>query len=201
MEMPRSGLAGAVTCTPSACSCSTTSFQPEASAKAPCTKTTVRGAAALLVSSDIAAPCVSLPCVWPDCSFAQPTMPSWAATIVMVGCTIGITFKGNGRHGDDRTFGKPLFQIVIFRFAFSQAEPPAVIMDHDADVIRVVEGRCAAIERSIIEVPLRRSGLPNELGKVVAVCVVASPAAFRGEIILVPPFELSLGWQRYLVGF
>jgi hypothetical protein len=29
----------------------------------------------------------------------------------------------------DRAFGKPLFQIVIFRLAFSQAEPPAVIMD------------------------------------------------------------------------
>src|SRR5215217_6162417 len=120
---------------------------------------------------------------------------------VRVGCTIGITFKGYGGHGDDRTFGKPLFQIVILRFAFSQAEPPAVIMDHDADVIRVVEGRCAAIERGIIEVPLWRSGLPNELGKVVAVCVVASPAAFRGEIILVPPLDLSLWRQRHLVGF
>ena len=72
-------------------------------------------------------------------------------------CTIGITFKGDGRHGDDRTFGKPLFQIVIFRLAFSQTEPPAVIMNHDADMIRVVEGRCGAIERGIIEVPLRRS--------------------------------------------
>src|SRR5829696_7798580 len=219
IEMPRSGFAGAVTCTPSACSRSTTSFQLEASAKAPCTRTTVRGAAAVVVSSDMRAPCVSLRCVSSlDCAFAEPIMPNWAATIVMaghgrswpqcqesggekgsfllasgsfgvtvdfddsfgkglrgflrqivpnaalddpvrifareflgigpgvrVGCTIGITFKGNGGHGDDRTFGKPLFQIVIFRFAFSQAEPPAVIMDHDADMIRGVEGRCAAI--------------------------------------------------------
>jgi len=38
-----------------------------------------------------------------------------------VWCTIGVTFKGNGWHGDDRAFGKPLFQIVIFRLAFSQA--------------------------------------------------------------------------------
>ena len=36
---------------------------------------------------------------------------------VRVGCTIGITFEGNGWHADERTFGKPLFQIVIFRFA------------------------------------------------------------------------------------
>src|SRR5215208_5939894 len=41
MEMPRSGFAGAVTCIPSACNRSTTSFQLEASAKAPCTRTTV----------------------------------------------------------------------------------------------------------------------------------------------------------------
>ena len=55
-----------------------------------------------------------------------------------VWCTIGITFKGNGGHGDDRTFGQPLFQIVVFRLAFSQAEPPAVIMDGDGDMVRVV---------------------------------------------------------------
>jgi hypothetical protein len=41
MEMPRSGFAGAVTCSPSACSRFITSFQLEASAKAPCTRTTV----------------------------------------------------------------------------------------------------------------------------------------------------------------
>ena len=41
MEMPRRGFAGAVTCTPSACSRLITSFQLEPSAKAPCTRTTV----------------------------------------------------------------------------------------------------------------------------------------------------------------
>jgi hypothetical protein len=37
------------------------------------------------------------------------------------GCSIGLSFKGNGRHGDDRAVGKPPFQIVIFRLAFSEA--------------------------------------------------------------------------------
>jgi hypothetical protein len=41
-------------------------------------------------------------------------------TGIRVWCTIGITFKGNGRHGDDRAFGKP-FQIVMSRLAFGQA--------------------------------------------------------------------------------
>src|SRR6266576_3165143 len=115
-------------------------------------------------------------------------------TSVGVWCTIGITLKSNGGHGDDRAFGEPLLQIVVFRLAFSQAEPPAVIVDHDVDMVRIVEGRCAAIERGIIEVPLRRSELPNELRKVVSVFVVAGAAAFRRKIILIPPFELSL-WR------
>ena len=41
--------------------------------------------------------------------------------------------------------------------AGSQAEPPAVIMDRDADVIRVVEARCGALrEGSVLNgVPVR----------------------------------------------
>ena len=54
---------------------------------------------------------------------------------VQVWRTIRTTFKGNGGHGGDRAFGKPLFQIVIFRPAFS-AEPPATIMIHDPDMVR-----------------------------------------------------------------
>jgi hypothetical protein len=68
---------------------------------------------------------------------------------------IGITFKGDRRHGNHRTFGKSLFQIVIFRFTFSQTETPTVIVDDDADVIRIVERGCAAIEGGVIEVPFR----------------------------------------------
>ena len=69
--------------------------------------------------------------------------------------TIGIALHGDGRHGDNWTFGKPLVQIVVLGFALGDANSPAVIMDHDSDVIRVVEGRGAAIERSIVELPLR----------------------------------------------
>ena len=67
-------------------------------------------------------------------------------------------------------------------------------------MIRVLEGRCAAIERGIVEVPFWRSDLPNELCKVVPVFIVAGPAALGGEVILVPPLELRLWWQRHLAG-
>ena len=73
-------------------------------------------------------------------------------------------------------------------------------MDHDADMIRIVEGRGAALERGLVEVPLWRSELPDEPGKVVPVFLVAGPAAFGGKIILVPPLELSLWRQRHLAG-
>src|SRR5262245_17361527 len=126
--------------------------------------------------------------------FARELLGIGAA--VRVWCTVGITFKGNGGHGDDRTFGKPPLELVVLRLAFSQAQPPAVVVDHDADMIRIVQRGCAAIKRSVIELPFRRSRLPNELGKIVPVLVVACPAAFRGEIILVPPCELGR-WRQW----
>lgn len=72
---------------------------------------------------------------------------------VGVWCTIGVSFHGNCWHSDDRRFGKPLFQIVIFWFALSQVESPTVIMNCDADVVWVLKSRCAAVESGIIEVP------------------------------------------------
>src|SRR5712691_5398399 len=59
--------------------------------------------------------------------------------------TIGIAFEGDGGNGDYREFGKPLFEVGIFWFAVSQTEPPAVVMDHDADVIRIVKSHGAAL--------------------------------------------------------
>ena len=116
-------------------------------------------------------------------------------------CAVGIAFKGDAGHGDARAFGKPLFQISIFRFAFGQAEPPPIIVNHDVDMVRIVESGCAAIERGVIKVPLRRSDLPDQLGKIVPVVLVAGAAAFGGKIILIPPLQLGLGRQRLLAGF
>jgi len=42
----------------------------------------------------------------------------------------------------------------------------------------------AAIEHGIIEPPLRRSDLPNQLDEIVPVFVIAGAAAFRGKIKL-----------------
>ena len=71
-----------------------------------------------------------------------------------------------------------------------QTKAPAIVMHHDADMIRIVEGRRGTSESGIIEVPLRRCELPDELSKFASVFLVASLSALGGEIKLVPPFEL-----------
>src|SRR5208337_5029657 len=96
---------------------------------------------------------------------------------------VRVTFEGNDGHSDCGTLSKPPFDIVIFRLALGQAEPPAVVVNPNGDVVRIVEGRSGAVERGVIEVPLRRCEAPNQLRKVAPVSVVASPAALRGEVI------------------
>jgi hypothetical protein len=121
-------------------------------------------------------------------------------TGVRVKCPIGIVFQGHRGHCDVRKFGKPLFQLVIVRLAFGQSKPIAIKMDHDADMIRVVEGRGAALEGGLVKGPCGRSGLPDAFRKVVPVSLVAGPAALGGKVKIVPPLELSLWRQRQLVG-
>ena len=82
------------------------------------------------------------------------------------------------------------------RFAVGQPEPPAVVVDHDRDVVRVVERRRAALERRVVEVPLRRRGSPDQLRELAAVAVVAGTSALGGEVVLVPPLQLGLRRQR-----
>src|SRR5690348_13346693 len=61
-----------------------------------------------------------------------------------VGCAVGVPFEGDRRDGDDRAGGEPPFEIVVAFLAVGQAEPPAVVVDHDGDVVGVVEGGRAA---------------------------------------------------------
>ena len=112
---------------------------------------------------------------------------------------VGIAFERDRRHGDHRACREPLFQLVILRLALGQAEPPAIVVDDDIDVIGVVERRGAAIERRVVEAPFRRRGLPDQLRELVPVLLVAGAAALRREVELIPPLQLGLRRQRRLV--
>src|SRR5688572_16109499 len=46
-------------------------------------------------------------------------------------CAIGIALKSDGGHGDAREFGKPLFQLGVFRLALGETESPSIVMDDD----------------------------------------------------------------------
>jgi len=110
--------------------------------------------------------------------------------------TIGVALKRDRRDRDRWKLREPLFQIFVFGLAVRKRKPPAVIVDHDGDVIRIVECRRAALESGIVEVPFWRSEPPNELGKIAPVFVIAIAAAVGGEIILVPPLQLGTRRQR-----
>jgi hypothetical protein len=112
---------------------------------------------------------------------------------------VGVTFKCDSWHADHWSFGKTLLKIVVLCLAFGQSESPAVVVDDDLNVIWVVEGRGAAIERRVIEVPLWRSESPDELVEIVPIFFVAELATFRCEIKLIPPFEFGLRRQRRLI--
>src|SRR5205085_1137149 len=88
-----------------------------------------------------------------------------------------------------------------FGLTLSETEPPAIIVNDHADVIRIVEGCCAPIKCSVVEGPFWRRDLPNQLRKLAPIFVVAGLATRRCEVILVPPFEFSARWQRHPRGF
>src|SRR5262249_11470924 len=52
----------------------------------------------------------------------------------------------------------------------------------------------------VVEVPLWRGEPPDELVELTPILVVASPTAFGGEVILIPPRQFRLWWQWRPVG-
>src|SRR5262249_28119401 len=144
--------------------------------------------------------------VVPDPSRDVPVLV-WARKFAPVGArlqvrrAVGVTLHGDGGHGNYRSCRKLLFQRVEFGFAFCEAQPPAVVMDDNGNVVWIVEGRGAAIEGSVVELPVGRSELPNQLRKLAPVFFVTGTAALSGKIELVPPLQLGLRRQRYLAGF
>ena len=110
-----------------------------------------------------------------------------------------ITFKGICRHGDDRKLSELLCKFVMLRFAFSQPSPKAITVNHEGDVIRIVDGCRCALECGIIEVLLERGDLPNELRKIAAVFVIAGSGTLSSKIVLDHHWSSALGGSDFLL--
>ena len=97
------------------------------------------------------------------------------------GGPVEVAANSDRRHRDPGTFEQPGFQVAVLRLSLSQAQPPPIVVDDDVDVIRIVEGRGSAIERVVVEVPLRRGDLPNQLVELAPVLAVTEAAALSGK--------------------
>src|ERR1700754_1285188 len=137
--MPRSGFGGAATSIPAACRRSTTPFQLEASAKAPCTRTTVSGLVSVAVS-DMRAPSLVgvdvddglgerfrsfLRKVVSDAALDRPVRIGAGELLYVgarfrVGRAVGVPLERDRRNGDDRALGEPLLQLVVRGLAVGQ---------------------------------------------------------------------------------
>jgi hypothetical protein len=76
---------------------------------------------------------------------------------------VGVAFQGDRRYGDDRPSPEGLLLVVIFRVAFRQSQPPAVVVDDDLDVATAPRRcrRSAFPSRSRRGSPRRCPGRPS----------------------------------------
>lgn len=112
---------------------------------------------------------------------------------------IQLTVKGHRGQRDDGALGKSFFETVVSGVALGQAKSPAIVMDHDGDPIRIVEGRRSAVERCVVEMPRRGGVLPDQFREIMRVLRKAEPTPFCGEIVLVPPRPLASGGSGFLL--
>ena len=82
----------------------------------------------------------------------------------------------------EHVLGAAIFTLVHIALTSVGIVTGSMVVLPFPELFESAEGGCASIERGIIEVPLQRSDLPNQLRTIVSVFVVAGPAAFRGKI-------------------
>ena len=66
-------------------------------------------------------------------------------------------------NGDGGNSASRFSSSSYFDLARGETKPPAIVVDHDGDMVRVVEGSRAAFEGGVIEIPLRRGEPPISL--------------------------------------
>ena len=99
---------------------------------------------------------------------------------------VDFTLKRNGRHRNLRLAGQAVLDRFQRRIARRVAVPVRMGLDGHSDKIGIVEGRGAALESCVIELPGRRPELSEQAGERAPVLLKTGTPARRMEIVLVP---------------
>lgn len=66
---------------------------------------------------------------------------------------VGVTFHSDRRHRDRWRRCKHCFGCIVSRLAFHETQTPAIIVNHDCDMVGVVEAFRRALLDAIVEMP------------------------------------------------
>src|SRR3712207_3169334 len=105
---------------------------------------------------------------------------------------VGLALECYCGYGNRRSFGERRFERIVLRFTRFQPQTPSIVVDHDADVIRVVERLRGAVEGGLVELPSRGCEPPNESAEVAPVFAVAALPPLGRKVVLIPPGILGL---------
>ena len=70
-------------------------------------------------------------------------------------CTVEVAGDRDGGHRDDRRLREFRLQFVVLGLTVGEAQPPPIVVDHDADVIGIVERCRRPVVGRVVEYPLR----------------------------------------------
>src|SRR3978361_1708759 len=104
--------------------------------------------------------------------------------------TVGIAVQRDRRHRNRRQRYEAALQFGITGVARREAEAVAVAVNYDIDEAGSVVGRSGAVERGVVEIPVRRPVLPENSGDLAPIGGEPGTATVDLEIILVPEFHL-----------
>src|SRR5690606_18834801 len=99
-----------------------------------------------------------------------------------VRCAIRIAFECYRRDADRWQLRKPCFNSRQGWIARYKPESPAVVVDHDGNVIWILEGARTPVEGGIVESPSWGCESPYQTGKFSAIVRVADAPALGGEV-------------------
>jgi len=75
-------------------------------------------------------------------------------------------------HADVGRVRQAFLHVAVVRLAVRKTQSPAIVVHHDLDMVRVVEGRGCTVECGLIELPRWRRRLPDETRELAAVFLV-----------------------------